>query len=298
MKPLLAATIKDDQDLAACRFPLFVSRKIDGIRCLIVDGEAKSRSLKPIANRYLNRLLSVPELNGLDGELVVKGGTFQETTSAVMAHDGEPEVTFCVFDWFTLSNTTSYNFLERYEFAAKKVKDYNSNRPLIRVELVEQKLVGSLEEVLDFEKLSLSEGFEGVMLRGTKGDYKFGRSTLREGILMKLKRFSDAECTVIGFEERQHNANEAFTDELGRTKRSSAQAGKIGMNTLGAFLVRGDDGVEFSVGSGLTDEQRAKWWGEREALLGKKIKVKSLPIGKLLAPRHPVFLGFRDERDL
>ena len=39
--------------------------------------------------------------------------------------------------------------------------------------------------------------------------YKQGRSTVREGYLLKVKTFLDDEATVVRFEERMHNGNEA-----------------------------------------------------------------------------------------
>ena len=44
IKPLLAC----EEPLDDVKFPVYVSTKLDGIRCLIIDGVAYSRSLKPI----------------------------------------------------------------------------------------------------------------------------------------------------------------------------------------------------------------------------------------------------------
>ena len=77
------------------------------------------------------------------------------------------------------------------------------------------------EDVLQYEKEFLEIGAEGVMLRSPTGPYKQGRSTLKEGYLLKVKQFTDAEARVIGFDEKMHNANEADVGELGQTKRSS-----------------------------------------------------------------------------
>jgi DNA ligase-1 len=39
------------------------------------------------------------------------------------------------------------------------------------------------------------------------GTYKFGRSTVRDNILLKVKRFLDDEAVVIDIEEKMHNEN-------------------------------------------------------------------------------------------
>lgn len=69
MKPLLACNAP--ANLNSLPYPLFASVKLDGIRCVIKDGVALSRTLKPIRNQYIQSLLGRPEFNGLDGELIV-----------------------------------------------------------------------------------------------------------------------------------------------------------------------------------------------------------------------------------
>src|SRR5437899_138139 len=91
-------------------------------------------------------------------------------------------------------------------------------------------------------------GFEGVMLRKPDGPYKFGRSTVREGYLMKVKRFTQEEAVVVGYEEQETNLNEATKDALGHTKRSSHKAGKRPAGVLGALRVSNGHG-EFSIGT-------------------------------------------------
>jgi DNA ligase-1 len=81
-RPILAEKI-EPSELENLKYPVLVSPKLDGIRCLIVDGKALSRSFKPIPNLFIQSLLSKQEFNGLDGELVLEGKTFNETQSIV-----------------------------------------------------------------------------------------------------------------------------------------------------------------------------------------------------------------------
>lgn len=149
------------------------------------------------------------------------------------------------------------------------------------------------------------------MLRDPLGPYKHGRSTLKEGYLLKLKRFTDAEAVIVGFEEQEQNCNKAKPDELGRQKRSTHKAGKFGKDTLGAFIVEphpytslnqaayGTPEKRFRIGTGvgLTIELRQRIWDDRASYLGKVVKYKYQEVGTKDAPRIPVWLGFRDERD-
>jgi DNA ligase-1 len=161
-----------------------------------------------------------------------------------------------------------------------------------------QKLIHSLEELITYEEECLELGYEGLILRDPNAPYKNGRSTVNEGYLLKMKRFVDAEATVISFEERMRNDNEKTVNELGRSKRSSHQAGRFGRGDLGALVCRTAGGIEFNIGTGFSDSERAEIWGSRDKFLGSIAKYKFFPIGQKEAPRHPVFLGWRDGRDL
>ena len=85
IKPLLACEVPLEQ----VRLPVYVSTKLDGIRCVIIDGVAYSRSLKPIRNKYIQSIIGNEKYNGFDGELVVGDiydkDVFQKTTSGVMS---------------------------------------------------------------------------------------------------------------------------------------------------------------------------------------------------------------------
>lgn len=133
------------------------------------------------------------------------------------------------------------------------------------------------------------------MTRDPGSRYKYGRSTAKEQILLKVKRFEDSECVIIGVQEEMHNGNVAGRDELGRTKRSSSKDGKVGKGTMGALVVRDlKTSVEFNIGTGFTAAQRAEDW---ESRIGSTIVYKFFPVGVVDRPRHPVYKGPRDKND-
>lgn len=287
-KPLLSATI---EDTSALQYPALVSTKLDGIRCIVIDGVACSRNLKPIRNAYVQACIGKPEYNNLDGELIV-GDPFAKdcylkTNSGVMSGDGEPDFMFHVFD---IINFPDWQFVDR-------LGSVPTNLPFVT--RVEHKVVKSEVELLEIESELLAKGAEGVMVRSITGKYKFGRSTLRDGILGKLKRFADAEYEVVGYQERMHNGNEATKDALGRTERSMHQENMIGRGDLGALILRTADGQTFNCGTGFNDVQRRELWQIKDnGLIGRWAKVKSFMIGVKDLPRFPVFLGFRDVNDM
>ena len=99
-KPLLSATLEDPLRLT---WPVMVSPKLDGLRCVIKDGQALSRNLKPFRNAYVqDTLRGLPD--GLDGELIVgeanRGNVLGRTQSGIMSADGYPDFNYHVFDTF------------------------------------------------------------------------------------------------------------------------------------------------------------------------------------------------------
>ncbi len=141
------------------------------------------------------------------------------------------------------------------------------------------------------------QGYEGAMIKAPEGKYKYGRSSVKEGLLLKLKLFKDEEFKIVGFECKYHNANEAKTNELGRTARSTSKEGMIPVDTLGVLYLSTKDGVEFGCGSGFDDATRKELWEQRESLVGKYATVKYFDQGGYDVPRFPIFKGIRNEMD-
>lgn len=285
-------------DLALLRFPLLASPKLDGIRCCIIDGVPMSRNLKPIPNRFVRETLY--GLPPFDGELICGAPTgadvWNRSQSGIMSADGEPDFTFHVFD--AIGCPDMRPFADRFDAVGAWLNDAAERTGGLHpdfVSLVDHVQIDTLAELQAFEEQCVAAGYEGVMLRDPRGPYKFGRSTAREGWLMKLKRFEDYEAVCIGAVEQMHNGNEMTRDELGRAKRSSAKAGKTGKGTLGALVCQ-RDGVTFEVGSGFDDATRAALWARLPVLELVTFKCQGFtPDGK---PRFPVFKGVRSAADV
>lgn len=289
LKPLLAETCEDIKGLT---FPVLASPKLDGVRCLN-EGAPLSRSLKLIPNESVQAWAATyaDHLLGFDGELLVgehDAEVFQRTMSGVMAKKGSPDFTYWVFD---LIDTNA-----PYRLRLTALKAQVATGVVPRVRLVPTKLIHTADELAAFEAECLARGFEGVMVRDPNGRYKYGRSTLKEGILLKIKRFKDAEAEVIGYEERMHNDNEKVGDGLAR--RGTSAAGLRPAGDLGALVCRTPAGVEFRIGTGFTAAQRASLWKSKQTLKGMLARYKHFEIGAVEAPRFPVFLGFRSRDDV
>jgi DNA ligase-1 len=291
-KPLLAYTVKDMKKL---EFPVLASPKLDGIRCLICNDQPVSRALKPIPNSYIqDELAFYPEF---DGELLVGDPTdpsaFSKSTSGIMSHGGRPDFTFWVFDWID-PKTLHLPFVSRLEIAENALRV--SPEKYYRAKIVPHTPIDSPEGLVELEAHYVALGYEGIMVRDPSGVYKFGRSTVNQQLLGKVKRFDDTEGVIIGFEELMHNENEAERNELGYLERSHAQAGQIPGNTLGALKVSHPDWQEtFGIGTGFTADERFTLWQNRSTLKGQTVKFKHQPSGAKDKPRFPVYLGLRKD---
>jgi DNA ligase-1 len=299
MNVLLAATVdpkKDPNVFSKLTYPILLSPKLDGIRNHVEESICLSRKNLPLPNKHVQALFK--EHEKFDGEVIVGDATdgdivYNRTQSGVMSIEGEPDAYFWVFDT-TIPELRLKPFVERFKF----VETYVANSSDTRLRLVPHKLVHNLEELLAFEEEMLEMGFEGICGRSPEGIYKEGRSTLKQGILWKLKRFQDDEGIVVGFVEQMTNLNEAVIDETGHTKRSHKAEGKVPAGTLGKFLVQfGSLTIEVACGV-LKHDTRKMIWNNKEKYLGKMLKFRHFPHGAKDKPRHPRFVGWRTEIDL
>lgn len=291
LKPMLAETC---EDLSMLVYPVIASPKLDGIRCLIKDGVALSRTLKPIRNETVQAWAKLWGwvVDGLDGELICgehDETVFNRTTSCVMSASGGDGWVFWCFDRWNSAEP----YVERIR-VIKALATHNADR----FKLVPTRTCRNEVELRAFEDECLKRGFEGVMVRKPDGPYKMGRSTVKEGYLLKVKRFADAEATIVGFGERMHNENPEERDATGKMDRSTARDGLRPAGDLGYLFVRDAEGRHFKIGSGFTAAQRVELWAQRNKLMNRLVKYKHFEQGAIDAPRFPIFLGLRDPDDV
>jgi len=270
IKPMLASARTDTQlkDLFKAGGTFYAYPKLDGVRATIQGGRVLSRSLKPIHNHYIQKCLGHEKLDGLDGELIIGAANdkdvFKKTSANVRRIEGEPDFSFYVFDHIGLSGSLEKRsaYLQQFEGQA-------------HIKILPFTKLSTYADLQAYEDDSLKAGYEGVILRNKKSIYRSGRST-RDNAMVKIKRFNDAEAKIIDHQPLKENGGK-----------------------LGAFLCEElNSGVQFSVGTGFSDQERTHLWQIRNRLCGQIIKYKYFEIGMDRAPRHPVFLGFRDRNDL
>lgn len=294
-KPMLAPNEKID--LSTIQYPILASYKLDGIRCIFKDGEMLSRSLKPIRNKKLQeRFQFLKDLSKtigiLDGEIYSSELTFQEIQHFVMKEDIGDEILpehlmFYCFDWYDVK--TQSKFSDRvlsYKLLLLN-KEY--------VYPVKQTEVTCEGHVNMFFKEALKYDFEGLILKDPNGRYKFGRGTVREGLIYKVKPFKTYDLPIIEVYERVENTSESKINELGNKQKARCQADMIPTGIAGGFVVE-YNGFKMKVTATGDEAFRRKIWENRESHVGDMIEFKAMEVGSKDVLRHPVFIRFREDK--
>jgi DNA ligase-1 len=217
---LLAQEYQDNIDVRQ----YWVSEKLDGVRAYWDGKQLISRGGNIIQAPawFIADFPAQP----LDGELWSARQQFEQTLSIVskqqpVASEWQ-QLRYYIFELPEATGT----FTERINAMQALVQQQNS--PYLQV-LEQFRVVDRAALFATLQQLE-QVGAEGLMLRHQDALYQTGRSAT----LLKLKTYQDAEAIVIGY----------------RPGKGKYQ----GM--VGALLVRTPEGLEFAIGSGLTDALR------------------------------------------
>lgn len=202
-----------------------VSEKYDGIRA-IWDG-------KQLLTRQGN-VISAPEWFTkplpsvwLDGELWTQRQDFESASSIVRTQvpdsDRWRKITYMVFDM----PDKRLPFETRYKNYTHLIKQVDANH----IRAVAQQRFHSNHALSEYLQEQVEKGAEGLMLHLATALHQSGRSSA----LLKLKPYFDDEAKVIGHLPGKGK----YTD------------------MLGALRVRNEHCIEFSIGTGFTDAERA-----------------------------------------
>ena len=244
----------------------FLSRKLDGVRCLAFFDEVgevtfTSRSGKPFETLG-NLKEELEDLNIrssiMDGEICMMddGGNedFQSIIKEIKRKDHTIEKPmYKIFDFISLDdfeNKISDNILSERQDILGLVLD---QRDGTYYEMLEQHLITGVDMVEEKMNLAIKAGWEGLMLR--KDDVYRGK---RSNDILKVKKFYDAEYTVIELENGTHRV---IVD------------GKEVEEIMLSNVVIEHKGNRVQVGSGFSHEERRNYFQNPSKILNKMITV-------------------------
>ena len=263
-----------------------VEYKYDGVRVIAIvkKGNATlySRNGKIFSNfPHIEEALSSSKYNNFvfDGE--VMSNDFQELMKQVHRKSGAntKDAYLALFDILPLNEfnngVSKLNSIERKEVLRKLDNNFKDSIKLVDYEVIDFDNPKGQAKFAKMNKEALEMGYEGLMIKPKNDLYECKRSHA----WLKIKPFIEVTLKVTSIQEG-----------------TGKHEGK-----LGAFTVEGtDDGKFFSlsVGSGLTDEDREKFWLDRDKLVGRLIEIRADAITQSLdsetySLRFPRFKNFR-----
>ena len=275
IKPMLAHKV--DQTKIDYSKPVFMQPKLDGVRCVIAleDNQviARSRTGKQWLNvqhitESLQKFFASNPHAVLDGELYNHElrNDFEQIISLVRKQKPTPYdraeaaifVQFHCYDFIS-----SRNFSERRK--ALQTMDIYSDC----VMFVDTMFVITEADSVEKHARNLANGYEGSILR-LNAPYECKRSRN----LQKFKDFHDTEATIVDFVE-------------GKGKRTG---------TLGKFIMRDKDGIEFGCppGKGFTHVMLADILNNIKDYLGQQATFTYFERTKANSYRHPQFKILRN----
>ena len=275
-KPMLAYPVSDKPiDYSE---KVFMQPKLDGVRCLIQcdnsEIKAYSRTGKEWKNidHILFNLRQFFHFNPnaiLDGELYNHDlkNDFEKIISLVRKQTPTPEdrseaESLVQFHCYDIVNP-SMKFEDRIQFIANNVPRNHCVTHVLTM------LVPTESQAQVNHARNLDSGYEGSILR-TNDFYQNKRSHS----LRKFKDFSDAEATIIDFVE-------------GKGKRKG---------TLGKFIMRDADGIEFGCppGKGYNYKDLSNLLHRAKHYVGATATFTYFERTKANSYRHPLFKCIRD----
>lgn len=316
-KPMLAS----DYDESKIVVPCILQPKIDGVRAMHMVGQLTGRSLRPHANKHTTAFFSHPALAGFDGEMAADHETHPNlctlTSSALNSIQGTPDIIWHLFDYIT-EETKDLAYAVRYARLQGRLAELKQNPDLDHItqclRIVPTVLCQSIEEFHEVKEHWLDEGYEGMITRRPEAPVKFGRSTVREGGLLRVKGFIEAEAVITGITEGRTNLNEAKKNELGHTERSTHQENMVPNGQVGSLqgqmladvydpqiktkllLAKGQD-VTIAPGK-MTAKERAHFFENPHEIVGHAVKFKFFPKGGKDKPRFPTYVTIRPASDM
>lgn len=239
----------------------YMSLKLDGLRCVYQDGEMFTSGGHII--RGVDHLIAdLPACgdHSFDGEIMVPGSDFNESSGKIRSFKDCPDAVYNVFDVPSIQEPFKYRYKALVNFM------YDAGP---RVKLVKHVLTNDVNKVHYTMHKAISSGYEGLVLKDPEHFYAEKRSS--DWLKLKLTRSED--LVIVGFFEGE-----------GRLE-----------GTLGGIIVeRGKTLVR--VGSGFSDHMRDLIWRKQEHYDGMIAEVayhEELPSGSL---RHPRFKRFRNDK--
>lgn len=262
-------------------YPIYIQPKLDGYRCVYKEGQLISRAGKSFGNKnlssYFNNLFQVDDYV-LDGELYVEGGDFNKLQTILNTYDAPlPNgLKYFVYDCMPKADWISQSTKKPYSERLKLLRTVLNNQVADHKKVIDiaNDLVETSKEAVDIYKKYLKDGYEGCMLKSPEGLYKWKRTTVKSGEMLKMKPFETIDLIIKG----------VYAGE----GKFEGMAGGVDVDY---------NGVSVAIGSGFDVATRKALTAAPNDYIGKTIEVKYFEETEDGSLRFPTFVRFREEKD-
>lgn len=253
--------------------PYIVQPKYDGDRCrairipggnyVLLSSEENFIFGTPHINNQLDSLPKDFDLE-LDGELYYHGWNHQQIHGVVSRqmniHRDHQRISLYLFDICNESQPQS----SRLALLSRQVSETVKHLP--NIQIVPFWLCENLTDIMKVYDNLINNNYEGIIVRNLAAPYVRKRSTA----VMKFKPKQSDTYEIIGWKE-----------EISKDGNAKGR--------LGSFICKTSNADVFSVGSGLTDDQRERYWRIRRTLIGSNLRVEYQHITSgNKVPRFPI----------
>jgi hypothetical protein len=321
-----------------------INLKKDGVRVQLLDGQVLSRALKvpgsklvvdrfqPLADEFKKLGINV------DAEFYMHGQKFNsifrffsksdvttekyriELAKAYQKdaakfrkdYDGleigfltefHNELQIHIFDGILTDAPEITGYLERMEEIQRRVMN---SKVWANIHFCFQMkhVVSNKEELDSLYEQALENGFEGLVLTHKDHKYKYGRNSLNEGTILKMKDDAiEYDAVVIDVEEATaiKEGVERTINELGRSVTSKKKGDRENSGIAKGFIVAycKEDGTcigTFTVClTGFNHDERREIFSNRAKYIGRHFSYTGMAPVKDF-PRHAYFANWRDEK--
>jgi DNA ligase 1 len=246
----------------------YVSRKLDGVRCLvIVDDKGKAKSFSRSGKQFHTLSLIEKEIENLgvknivyDGEMCIVNENGDEDFQTIMKEIGRKDHIiqcglFQIFDFIPYEIfKKGYSQEGKFSQRILALQNILLGKSLKNIDYLEHSPISNFNELETLTSESSKKGWEGLMIR--KNDVYKGK---RSNDILKVKTFHDAEYIV----------NDVVFGPLRYIKKGV----EVEEEMLSAVLIE-HKGNTVRVGSGFSIDQRQKFFNNPQDIIGKEITVQ------------------------
>lgn len=210
------------------------------------------------------------------------------------------ELKFWLFDGIVLDRPDLIGYEDRMSEIMSRILKHGTREELEYFVAPEYFFIESIDDLNPLFELALELGWEGLVLTHFLHEYKYGRNSLKQGTLLKMKNDALEYDGVIVDIVEGDRIKEGVERVIGKFNKGTATSRKKGdrepNGKAKGILIEFEGKGLFTVGlKGFNDDDKKELLDNKDKYIGRHFKYKAMTPVKDF-PRHAYFDCFRDEK--